>query len=73
MFKNYPIESIENLSLMFIWKSVYNSKYNNETLLNIPFAYTYEGFIAIITCMSLPMTLIAKDVLKILDFELKRG
>ena len=25
LFKNYPIDSIENISLMFIWKSVYNS------------------------------------------------
>ena len=73
MFKNYPIDSIENVSLMFTWKYVYNSKYNNNSLLGIPFAYAYRGFIAITTHMSLPMSLMAKDILEILDFELKRN
>ena len=36
MFQNYPIESIENSSLMFTWK--HNSKYNDFSLLGIPFA-----------------------------------
>ena len=28
MLKNYQIDSIENITLMFTWKHVYNSKYN---------------------------------------------
>ena len=50
--KNYPINSIENISLMFTWKHIYNSKYYNETLLCIPFAYAYRGLITFITHMS---------------------
>ena len=64
MLKNYPIDSIENISLMFAWKHVYNSKYNNISLLGIPFAYAYSGLVTITTHMSLPMSL---------DFELKRN
>ena len=40
LLKNYPINSIENISLMFIWKHIYNSKYCNETLLCIPFTFS---------------------------------
>ena len=71
LFENYPINSIENISLMFTWKHIYNSKYCNETLLWIPFAFAYRSLIAIITNMSLPLTLTAKDILTILDIELK--
>ena len=73
LFKNYPVNSIENISLMFTWKYIYNSKYCNETLLCILFAFSYRSLIAIITHMSLPLTLTARDILKILDFELKFG
>ena len=72
LFKNYPINSIENISLMFTWKHIYNYKYCNETLLCIPFTYAYRGLISIITHLSQSLTLIAKDILKILDSELKR-
>ena len=73
LFKNYPINSIENISLMFTWKHIYNSKYCNETLLCTQFSFAYRSLIAIITHMSLPMTLTAKDILKILDYDLKIG
>ena len=52
LFKNYPINSIENISLMFTWKYIYYSKYCNETLLCIPFAFAYKGLIGIINHMS---------------------
>ena len=73
LFKNYPINSTENISLMFTWTHIYNSKYCNETLLCIPFAFSYRSLIAIITHMSLPLTLTARDILKNLDLELKVG
>ena len=30
LFKDYKINSIENISLMFTWKYVYNCKYNKK-------------------------------------------
>ena len=71
MFQDYPIESIENISLMFTWKHVYNSKYNDSSLLRIPFAYAYRGLIAIIFNMSLSQSLMAEIILNILNLELK--
>ena len=71
LFKNYPINSIENISLMFTWKHIYNSKYSNDSLLCIPYAFAFRNLIAVITHMSLPVTLTAKYILKILDLELK--
>ena len=73
LFKNYPINSIDNISLMFTWKHIYNFKYGNDSLLCIPYAFAFKSLIAIITHMSLPLTLTARDILKILDFELKVG
>ena len=54
-------------------RTAQNPKYNNVSLLGIPFAYAYRGLIAINNCMNLPMSLIAKDILEILDFELKKN
>ena len=71
IFKNYPINLIENISLMFTWKHIYNSRYNNDCLLCIPYAFTLKSLISVITHMSLPLTMTAIDILKILDNELK--
>ena len=71
LFENYPINSIENISLMFTWKHIYNSKYSNDSLLCVPYAFVFKILIAVITHMSLPLTLTAMDILNILDHELK--
>ena len=71
LLKNYSINSIENISLMFTWEHIYNSRYSNDSLLCIPYAFAFRSFIAVITHTSLPLTLTAKDILKILDLELK--
>ena len=65
LFENYPI------FLMFTWKHIYNSKYSNDSLLCVPYAFTFKNLISVITHMSLPLTLTAMDILKILDHELK--
>ena len=57
---------------MFTWKRIYNLKYSNETLLCVPYACALKSLISVITHMSLPLTLIANDILKILDNELKK-
>ena len=58
---------------MFTWKHIYNSKYNNVSLLGIPYAYAYRVLITITTHMSLPLSLMAKDIHEIVDFELKKN
>ena len=72
LFKDYSINSIENLSLMFTWKYVYNCKYNKSSPIVKSFAHAYRGLIAIITYMSLPQLLMARNVLNILNSELKK-
>ena len=67
---DYTINSIENLSLMFTWKYVYNCKYNRSSPIVKSFAHTYRGLIAIITHMSLPQSLLARNVLNVLNSEL---
>ena len=71
IFENYPINSIENITLMFPWKHVYNSKYSTNSLLCILYAFTLRSLISVITHMGLPLTLTAMDMLKILDHDLK--
>ena len=71
LFESYPINSIENISLMFTWKHIYNSKYSNDSLLCVPYAFAFKNLISVITHMSLPLTLTAMDILKILVHELK--
>ena len=35
-FKNYNINSIENISLVTLWNFVYNNKFNSEKLQGVP-------------------------------------
>ena len=72
LFKDYPINSIENSSSMFTWKYVYNCKYNKCSPVMKSFAYAYRGLIAIITYMSLPQLLMARNVLEILNLDLDK-
>ena len=71
IFKGYPINSVENIVLMFTWKHIYNSKFTSETLLCVPYAYALKFLFSVFTLMSLPQSFIAKEVLKILELELK--
>ena len=44
IFKRYPIGSVENITLMFTWKFVFNSKFSSQTLLCVPYAYALKHF-----------------------------
>ena len=70
-FKEYLINSIENIALMFTWKFIYNSKFNSETLLCVPYAYALRSLFSVFTLMGLPQSLTANEVLKILELDLK--
>ena len=72
-FKEYPINSAENIALMFTWKFIYNSKFSNETLLCVPYTYALKFLFSVFTLMGLPQSLTAKDVLRVLEVELKIG
>ena len=69
--KEYPINSAENNSLMYTWKYIYNSKFTNETLSRVPYAYTLKFQFSVFSLIGLQQSLIAKEVLKILESELK--
>ena len=71
IFKRYPINSAENIALMFTWKFIYNSKFTNETLLCVPFTCALKFLFSVFSLMELPQSLIAKEVLRVIELELK--
>ena len=70
LFYRYPINSIENVTLMFTWKFIYNNKFIDQPLNERTYLRAYKGLIAIIVHMSIPMSLWAMNVEKILIEEL---
>ena len=73
IFKECPIISAENIALMFTWKFIYNSKFTNETLLCVLYAYALKFLFSVFTLMGLPQSLTAKEVLRVLELDLKIG
>ena len=71
IFKEYPINSAENIALMYTCKYIYNSKFTNETILCAPFTYALKFQFSVFSLMGLPQSLIAKEVLKVLESELQ--
>ena len=71
VFKGYPINSAENISLMYTWKYIYNSKFNDEALLCVPFTYALKSQFSFFSLMGLPQSLIAREVLQVLESELR--
>ena len=72
LFDRYPIDSIENITLMFTWKFIYNSKFTSCPLSGRPYMLAYEGLVAVIIHMSIPISLIAKNIKSILNNELQK-
>ena len=58
---------------MFTWKFIYNSKFNGCPLSGRPYMLAYEGLVAVIIHMSIPISLIAKNIISILKDELQNG
>ena len=71
IFKGYPINSAENIALMFTWKHIYNSKFTNKTLVCVPYAYALRFLFSVFTLMGLPQSLTTNEILKVLELELK--
>ena len=71
MFEKYPIYSIENITLMFTWKFIYNSKFTGCPLSGRPYMVANEGLVAVIIHMSIPISLIVKNIISILKGELQ--
>ena len=70
LFYGYPIDSMENLSLMFTLKFLYNNKFKEEPLNEKIFLLAYKSLIALIVRMSIPISLWAVNINKILTEEL---
>ena len=71
LLRNYRSDSIENISLMFLWKFMYSSKFTGGLPDIRAFAYAYRGLISIVAEMGLVQMLGATEILKILYSELK--
>ena len=72
LFARYPINSIKNITLMFTWKFIYNSKFSGCPLSGRPYMLAYEGLVAVIIHMSILISLIAKNIMSILNEELQK-
>ena len=70
LFYMYPTNSVENITLMFTWKFMYNNKFNDQPLTERAYLLAYKGLIALIVRMSIPISLWAMNVEKILIEEL---
>ena len=70
LFYRYPVNSIENITLMFTWKFIYNNKFMDHPLKEKSYLRAYEGLVAIIVHMSIPISLWARNIGKILIDEL---
>ena len=66
LFAKYPISSIENITLMFTWKYLYNSKFAQTSMTERLYLHTYKGLIAVIIEMSIPLSLVAKSIMETL-------
>ena len=71
LFYRYPFSSIENITLMFTWKFIYNNKFTDCPLKERPYLRAYEGLVAVIIHISMPISLLAGNIMKILIDELK--
>ena len=72
LFDKYPVNIIENITLMFTWKFIYNNKFTDCPLKERPYMRAYEGLVAVIIHMNIPISLLAKNIINILNDELKR-
>ena len=70
LFYRYPVNSIENVTLMFTWKFIYNNKFLDQSLNEKYYLRAYKGLVAIIIHMSIPISLWAMNIEKILTAEL---
>ena len=72
LFDRYPNDSIENITLMFTWKFIYKSKFTGCPLTARPHRRAYEGLVAVIIHMSIPISIIARKIISILTDELQK-
>ena len=70
IFKQYDIDSIENLTLTTLWKFTYDNKYNEENLQNIPFALWLKKTVSSLSALPTPLALDAGRVHDVLNLEI---
>ena len=70
LFNRYPVNSLENITLMFTMKLIYNHKFMDQPLTEKSFLMAYRGQVALIVHMSIPISLWAINDEKILNDEL---
>ena len=71
IFKDYPIDSMENISLIFLWNFMYTEKFSNGIPNKKAFTHAYKRLISVVAEMNISNLLGAAEVVKVLDVELK--
>ena len=69
-FKEYNINSIENITLAILWNYIYNNKYNDETFQSVPFIFWLKKIMSNITAFPPPLSLNAGYVNDVLNSEI---
>ena len=70
-FKEYNINSIENISLAVLWNYIYNNKYNDETLQSIPFIFWLKKIMSNITALPPPLSSNAGYINDVINSEIQ--
>ena len=71
-FKNYKRDTIENVSLMFMWNFMYSNKFTGGIPTVKTFAYAYPGLMTVLAKMGLAQMSGANEILKIQNCKLNR-
>ena len=69
-FKDYNINSVENIALATLWNYTYNNKYKDEKLQGIPFAYWLKKIMANLTAFPPPLSLNAGYMHEVLNSKI---
>ena len=71
IFKDYPIDSMKIISLIFLWRFMYTEKFSNGFPNIKAFAHAYKRLISVVAEMHITNLLGASEMIKILNFKLK--
>ena len=70
LYEMYKANSMENLSLIFLMRYIYNSKFNNVPVNKSTFAYSYRQFNLVMVKMKLKHLKKAAEVILLMNKKL---
>ena len=72
LYKEYDFNTLENITLTTLWNFVYNLKFSSDKFAGIKFNYFLKNSLCKLTTFPPPLSLKAREVVRILDLEFPR-